>query len=768
MIASSIRIQAVRGFQAECEIPLSPTVTVIHGDNGRGKTSLCEGWHWLFTGGMLEGLEPRSEVGAAVKNIHTNLEPQVRLLDDKGGVLAERLGETFQNPGNLPTSTSPVLLQYRLHQVLYTSQADRRRFFEEVLELEVESEFAQKLRRACQGIDPFSHPAWQAWKRAVDAVTDQGFEPPHPSPSSPSQQQANEKALLEFVSSYFGCDATAEGIEQALEEGSRKVDLSIDEVTPPVSEAVATDIEEALSAIESFDAEIEAAIERSLWQERGLSFVEPPKCPFCGEDTIDDAKLSTIRRGIEEAAELRRVHAYSASRLEKGVNSVLPLAQLDIESAQDHLSSVIEAVEELEVKETGQILAGFANLAVALGQLDETRPSPEDLRTPEVFRNFASAVLEVSRVWLDLVPELQILKQSLEGRRVRVHYTESATSILQYHRIDRQEFYAELHAQPILAEIADAAPRTIESIKQHRLGSLAGEISQLYGILRPDDPTPLEAIEAAGGIKGDIRILARSKDRVQNASALFSHSNANAVGIAAHVARVLDSGHRTVVFDDPFQSLDDTNREQVIRNLISRLLDEDIQVVVLTHESAAAQKLLNMYADRGAIGTALRWDTDNGAFSEPMYPSGDAQLSMVLDGLEADDPSEILKVASALRQLIEGFCAKYLSAVGKELPPSNRRTLGSYIAKLEALHHDLRPSADRLEILKDWNSVLSDEAHLAGSGASGMSRLKGIAREAIQAQIQEKQLRPPDQNKWTTIPRSEGIKDRCKRILGAG
>ncbi len=221
-----------------------------------------------------------------------------------------------------------------------------------------------------------------------------------------------------------------------------------------------------------------------------------------------------------------------------------------------------------------------------------------------------------------------------------------------------------------------------------------------------------------------------------------------------------------MVLDDPFQSLDDSNREHVIRNLISELLNDGLQVVVLTHERGAAMKLLDVYAGNGALGTALRWDPNEGAIPEPMYPSGDVQLSMLLDGLERDDPSDILKVCSSLRQLIEGFCADYLQAVGQELPTSNRRNLGSYIAKLEALPVDIGPNIEALVTLKSWNKTLSNEAHLAGSGAEGMNQLSAIAREALEAQRQEKQLRPPNQATWARIPRSDGLSVRCRRILG--
>lgn len=121
MTPAAIGIRAVRGFKEEQEIPLSPTLTVIYGENGRGKTSLCEGWNWLYTGEMLQRLEPRSELSSAGQNIHADVEPRVRLLDEESTVLMERSRSRFSNPASLPEATSPVLLQYRLHQVLYRS-----------------------------------------------------------------------------------------------------------------------------------------------------------------------------------------------------------------------------------------------------------------------------------------------------------------------------------------------------------------------------------------------------------------------------------------------------------------------------------------------------------------------------------------------------------------------------------------------------------------------------------------------------------------------
>lgn len=765
MTAEAFRIQAIRGFQAEREIPLAPTLTVIYGENGRGKTSLCEGWHWLFTGEMLPGLEPQSELGDAGKNIHVDLEKRAQLIGEGGQVLAKRSPDGFENPSNLPDVTSPVLLQYRLQQVLFAAQRDRRGFFERVLELDVESEFAQKLRRACLEIDPTEHDSWKAWERAVEAVPDEEWHPPNPIPSEKSEQEDNEQALLNLLGSFFACEATPESIEQAIEAGASRVDIPLSKVEPPVSEEVESKIEEARSALESLSRDAEQAFERVTWRKDGLEFVEPPSCPFCTEDTIDEAKLQTIRSEIEEAEEVHRAHREARSKRQEAVAKVLPLVQLDVEETREHLETLLERVDELGIEDAEGLISAVRALDGKLQELEESRPEADELEDSKAFLEFSSVAIEVSQRWLAMTPELATLREKLEERRLRVSYTESATSILQYFRSNLESFYTQLNAGSVLDELADA-PDEVDRLKRKRLDALAGRIVDYYRTLRPDDPTPLEEIESAGGVRGDIRIRARSRDKIEHASKLFSFSNANALGMAAHIARVLNADHDVVVFDDPFQSLDDSNRNYVISDLIKKLLDNELQVVIVTHEREEANTLLNKYADRGGLGTQLRWDTEEGAVPVPMFPNGDVQLATVLDGIERADPSEILKVVASLRQLLECFCVAYLEEVGGPLPASGRRNLGTCITKLEGLSVDVRPNRSTLESLKNWNNKLSDESHFQGAGTVGMNELKAITREALKAQRQEKQLRPPDVDDWSTVPRDQGIKERARRIIG--
>lgn len=765
MIPSAFRIRAIRGFQDEKEIPLSSSLTVIYGDNGRGKTSLCEGWHWLFTAEMREGLEPQSEVGDAGENIHVDLEPQARLIAEDEDLAVRSPGE-FRNPASLPSSTSPVLLQYRLQQVLYTSQKDRRQFFEQVLELDVESEFAKKVRRACQQIDPYETDVWNTWQQAVDSVPDDEWKQPFPHPENVDQQTQNEKALLNRLSSYFGCAANPKSISEAIGSGSSSVDIPVDELSPPITEELVKQIEAARDSIDDLNAEAEQALRRAEWRYKGIGFVEPPRCPFCGEETVDKDKIAAIRAGVEETNEEHRTHRVAKKIVGQGIRVVAPLVELDLDKTCGHLNTVEERVAAMDIEIADDVASAVDDLRETLEEFEKVRPDRDELEDTDEFATAADNALELSRAWLALMTELESLEKELVTRRIRVQFTQCASSVLRYYDAQREEFYQHLEAQGALEELADAAPEAVERLKRQRLGRLADDIVGIYRILRPHDPTPLEEIKSAGGVRGDIRIKAKSQDKIEDASAIFSFSNANALGMAAHIARVLDAGHRTVVLDDPLQSLDASNRKIVVRDLVETLLDEGIQVVIATHLRQEAQELLDRYARQGAMGTQLRWDSENGAIPKPMYPDSDAQLEIALDGLERDDPSDIPKVSNALRQLIEGFCLKYLDTVGGKLPPSGRRNLGPFIGKLRGLPPKVRPNRTTVQRLKEWNGKLSREGHLAADGAEGMEELRAIGQKALKAQKEEKQLRPPNQDQWKSVPFSPGLKKRSKEILG--
>lgn len=769
MRPTAISIRAVRGFQDECTIPLSPSLTVIYGGNGRGKTSICEAWHWLYSGEMLPGLEPRSELASAVENIHAKSDPLVRLLDSEDEIMIERRSDGLSNPARLPLMTSPVLLQYRLQQILFTSQGERRSFFQQVLELDTENDFAQKIRRVAQSVKPEKHEAWKTWERAVSHLTDEQFTAPFPSPKTPQEQKRNEESLIQSISDYFGCEPSVKGIEAAVGGGDEQSDSSELSSNPPVTRTAERTIKEALSAISSLDAEAEKALHRVRWQLRGAQqFAEPPLCPFCGEETLTKAMLTEIEARARSVENRSQSHKKAQEKLSAGISTVRPLVELDIPTSQQKLQELKIRLHRIPIEVSEQVFAEVDELRKQLNLLERVRPTLERLTEPDVFNRFASRALRVSLTWISLESELRKVKEELHARQTHFHYVRAAFGLIQYFQEDLASFLTHLTAKPIVHELGKVTPRAVNDLSNRRLLELSDDIQRFYRILRPNDPVPLDSITTTGGVRGDIRIYARSQDKVEHASMLFSYSNANALGMAAHIARVLHGGHWTIVLDDPFQSLDDTNRGSIIQRFVRELIDEDIQVVILTHEREAARELMNMYSERDVLGTNLSWDAQRGICTAPLYPDGDSQLSAILAGLEKDNVEDISKIANNLRKMIEGFCVNYLRAdtVQADLPMPRKKNLGGFIPILESLGQEVRPTHDFMKKLRHWNKVLSQEGHYSGELAPGMDELRDIAREVLKAQRQERQLKPPGQTRWTKIPRDGGLKLRMKKVLG--
>ncbi|WP_373054305.1 AAA family ATPase [Thioalkalivibrio sp.] len=82
-----------------------------------------------------------------------------------------------------------------------------------------------------------------------------------------------------------------------------------------------------------------------------------------------------------------------------------------------------------------------------------------------------------------------------------------------------------------------------------------------------------------------------SERREVDALRVFSESQVHVLGIAAFVTRSKLLGHRLLILDDPVQSMDEEHFKSFAGPLLSHLLDEGFQVVVLTHNDLFAREV---------------------------------------------------------------------------------------------------------------------------------------------------------------------------------
>ena len=87
------------------------------------------------------------------------------------------------------------------------------------------------------------------------------------------------------------------------------------------------------------------------------------------------------------------------------------------------------------------------------------------------------------------------------------------------------------------------------------------------------------------------RIADSEKEIEVDALSVFSESQINALGIAAFVTRSRMLGHKILIFDDPVQSMDEDHFKSFARDLIPEMLDDDTQILILTHNDTFASDI---------------------------------------------------------------------------------------------------------------------------------------------------------------------------------
>ncbi len=88
------------------------------------------------------------------------------------------------------------------------------------------------------------------------------------------------------------------------------------------------------------------------------------------------------------------------------------------------------------------------------------------------------------------------------------------------------------------------------------------------------------------------------QQREVDALKVFSESQVNALGIAAFVTRSKLLGHKMLIFDDPVQSMDEEHFKTFAKDVLNHVLEDDFQVILLTHNDTFAKDVSYYHQDR--------------------------------------------------------------------------------------------------------------------------------------------------------------------------
>jgi hypothetical protein len=160
-------------------------------------------------------------------------------------------------------------------------------------------------------------------------------------------------------------------------------------------------------------------------------------------------------------------------------------------------------------------------------------------------------------------------------------------------------------AQKELACIRDYLIEARQNYLDLRRSSFSDSMDHVWNELRADRYSTFSKLhipEPSGkGFPVSIEVKAIIDDGTQelevDALKVFSESQVNVIGIAAFITRSKMLGHRTIILDDPVQSMDEDHFKTFASRLLPYLMSEGFHVIVLTHNDQFARDISHYCID---------------------------------------------------------------------------------------------------------------------------------------------------------------------------
>src|SRR5262249_223962 len=140
----------------------------------------------------------------------------------------------------------------------------------------------------------------------------------------------------------------------------------------------------------------------------------------------------------------------------------------------------------------------------------------------------------------------------------------------------------------------------------------------------------------------------------RDALGVFSDSQLNALSLAAFLARCRLQNARFVILDDPLQAGDDEHRPTFVAYVLGKLIADDVQVIVLTHDDRTSKQLHHLHERLPVIGFALSLEKPfEGTTVTRTTNTAEALLQRAKVYLESDDAHLRGSAATKLREAAE-------------------------------------------------------------------------------------------------------------------
>ena len=353
-----------------------------------------------------------------------------------------------------------------------------------------------------------------------------------------------------------------------------------------------------------------------------------PMCEYTSVDTLSSTRLNTIlswdpireaeqkaRAGLEHTASELIAFVSKAVTLYDGLLPNPPTESEWEVGLADAGELVRNSVSGLQAVVKGnEDLAAAANNARSLisagtPTLTSSERCDEFISQCNDALNGMSNTLVAGRLYADAIAAVEAsvgVQASMDpDYRLREKFIacdENAKEICESLNWER----ARKSAQRDLERVRTALMSYRQQFLESRRLSFNKNISEVWGALRKDRYSAFSHINipppSGRGFPVSFELKANLDDaanqREVDVLRVFSESQVNALGVAAFVTRSKLLGHTMLVLDDPVQSMDEDHFKTFARDLISDVLDDGFQIILLTHNDTFARDVSHYHYGR--------------------------------------------------------------------------------------------------------------------------------------------------------------------------
>lgn len=699
-----ITVQAFRGYPRRADMVFGGDIVLLYGDNGAGKTSLTEGLEWALFGTVVRKARSKTpgefRGWAWLRSAHAPDDlptfSEVELVDSAGVhhvvrrelVGAEAVltidGRKADDVADLGLRVEdafrPFLGQCEIQALIDSEQQDRWEQLSAILGFGDFGRARTRLQRLRTDTDHDARvkQARELATRAVQPLTPVGSDPLAVDPEDLRKRTASFLGLPEDSAWPVLHAASRSQLEALYARDRRPAGLDRLVVEAGDLRSAASDVEQGVGAVLE-EVQLHRAWHRenakSAFAQQGLALRDadrPEVCPYCGESTLTDQRVASLRTLAGETA-MRPRDSREQVRANIAAIGLAGPANVDVVSAI--LGAIPECEEAAELRASLEEQSRLAEQqSRLLGLLEGFMAATDRARQPD---GDSGALASLGSQLCELASSLAAQSASLRARieAVKVGLVQRFTSLSEDERktvasVQKAQLLAE-NAETVLAcwrvrnlqEQLAGATKELERAEKERMANalklLGTDIRAYYEELSPGHHITITGVSVRDTKHRQAVLEATSFGKPVNPVTAFSEAEGNCLGLSLYFSQRVDRnpGWRMILLDDPVQSMD-AGHEQGLLNVLSRV-GRERQVVVMTHDREFAQAVEAQFAK---VPSFTRYNLYRTADPEPRVEVHAGRLEELLKYAEQNAGGE-----QALRESCAGAVRKAVERMSRDL-----------------------------------------------------------------------------------------------------